>query len=324
MRRAEGGGPTLRPADPRPSGPGTPPRPVCCPLSSVTHRRVFLVAFWLFAASVVFSLAGAFLLNFAPGPATAALAAIADATGLLLDDLIKLPTWVNMGMLPVIAFALYLGELGWRRSAGFVAVGCLVGAAAELVGTQTGFPFGPYSYGDFLGPKIAGHVPYLIPPSWYAVSIVSLDLARRLGLGRWGRIGAVALFMVLWDVALDPAMSHAFPFWKYDVGGVFFGMPLVNWAGWALTSVVIAAGYEVLLGGLAPRPDAFVGRWAPRFYALNTAFSIGICVAYRVPLAGLPGLAGLAVVFGLLAWRRDAPPPEEAQPAERPLVGAPA
>ncbi|HEX8385148.1 MAG TPA: hypothetical protein VF576_03135, partial [Rubricoccaceae bacterium] len=94
----------------------------------MTHRRVFLVAFGLFAASVVFSLAGAFLLNFAPGPATAALTAIADATGLLLDDLIKLPTWVNMGMLPVIAFALYLGELGWKRSLGFVAVGCLVGA----------------------------------------------------------------------------------------------------------------------------------------------------------------------------------------------------
>ncbi|HEX8297648.1 MAG TPA: bisanhydrobacterioruberin hydratase CruF [Rubricoccaceae bacterium] len=275
----------------------------------MTHRRVFLIAFALFAGSVVFSLAGAFLLNYAPGPATTALTAIAEATGLLLDDLIKLPTWVNMGMLLVLAFALYLGELGWKRSLGFVAVGCIVGAAAELIGTTTGFPFGPYSYGDFLGAKIAGHVPYLIPPSWYAISLISLDLARRLGLGRWGRIGAVALFMVLWDVALDPAMSHAFPFWKYDVGGVFFGMPLVNWAGWALTSAIIAAGYEFLLGGLAPRPDAFVGEWAPRVYALNSAFSVGICVAYKVPLAGVPGLIGLGVVFGLLAWRsRTAPP----------------
>ena len=277
----------------------------------MTHRRVFLVAFALFAGSVVFSLSGAFLLNYAPGPATEALASIAAATGLLLDDLIKLPTWVNMGMLPVLAFSLYLGELGWRRSLGFLAFGCAVGAAAELVGTQSGFPFGPYSYGEFLGAKIAGHVPWLIPPSWYAIALVSLDLARRLGLGRWGRVGAVALFMVLWDVALDPAMSHAFPFWKYDVGGVFFGMPLVNWAGWALTSAIIAVGYEFLLGGLARRPDAFVEAWAPRFYALNSAFSVAICVAYKVPLAGLPGLAGLALVFGLLAWRRGAAPPPE-------------
>ena len=297
-----GTGATFRPSAPRP------PRP------AVTSRRVFLIALGLFAGSVVFSLAGAALLNFAPRQAGVALAAIASATGLSLEDLIKLPTWVNMAMLPVLAFALYLDELGWAKSVAFLAVGCVVGAAAELIGTQTGFPFGPYSYGDFLGAKIAGHVPWLIPPSWYAISIVSLDLARRLGLGRLGRIAGVALFMVLWDVALDPAMNHAFPFWKYDVGGVFFGMPLVNWAGWALTSVVIAAGYEAL-GGLDAAPDAFVRAWAPRFYLLNAAFSVGICFVYQAPLAGLAGLAALAVVVGLLRWGRRAPHPPDRRAA---------
>ena len=140
------------------------------------------------------------------------------------------------------------------------------------------------------------------------VSIVSLDLGRRMGLGRWGRIGAVALFMVLWDVALDPAMNHAFPFWKYDVGGVFFGMPLVNWAGWALTSVVIGIGYEFLLGGLKAEPDAFVRFWAPLFYAVNSAFSVGVCFVYGAPLAALAGLAGLAIAFGLLWLRRSSTP----------------
>ncbi len=274
-------------------------------------RQVFLFAFGLFAGSVVFSLAGAALLNFAPGPGWAAIDAIDRTIGLGYDDLVKLPTWVNMAMLPVLAFTLYLGELGWARSVGFLVVGCVVGATAELVGTQTGVPFGPYSYGDFLGAKIAGHVPWLIPLSWYAISIVSLDLGRRLGLGRVGRIASVALFMVLWDVALDPAMNHAFPFWKYEVGGVFFGMPLVNWGGWALTSVLIAAGYEVGLGGLAAAPNEFVGAWAPRFYAVNTAFSIGVCFVYRAPLAGLAGLAGLAVALGVLWLRRHAAPPAD-------------
>ena len=282
----------------------------------MTAHRVFLVALALFVGSVVFSLAGAALLNFFPAQAATALAVIADVTGLTLEDLIKLPTWVNMAMLPVIAFALYLPELGWPKSVAFLAVGCVVGAAAELVGTQTGFPFGPYSYGDFLGAKIAGHVPWLIPPSWYAISIVSLDLGRRLGLGRAGRVGAVALFMVLWDVALDPAMNHAFPFWKYDVGGVFFGMPLVNWAGWALTSALIAVGYEAL-GGLEPAPGRFVGAWAPRFYAVNSLFSVGVCFVYRAPLAGLVGLVGLAVAFGVLWARRDAAPPVSGPPVSR-------
>ena len=281
----------------------------------MTSHRVFRIALWLFAGSVAFSLAGAALLNFAPGPAGVALDRIAGLTGLSLDDLIKLPTWVNMAMLPVLAFTLYLDELGWGKSIAFLAVGCVIGAAAELIGTTTGFPFGPYEYGEFLGAKIAGHVPWLIPPSWYAISIVSLDLSRRLGWGRWGRIGGVALFMVLWDVALDPAMNHAFPFWKYDVGGVFFGMPLVNWAGWALTSLLIGLGYE-LLGGLRAAPDAFVGRWAPRFYVLNSAFSVGICFAYKAPLAGLAGLAGIALAVGLLSRaQRATPTAPTSQPA---------
>ena len=283
----------------------------------MSAHRVFLVALALFVGSVVFSLAGAALLNFFPVQAATALAVIADVTGLTLEDLIKLPTWVNMAMLPVIAFALYLPELGWPKSLAFLAVGCVVGAAAELIGTQTGFPFGPYSYGDFLGAKIAGHVPWLIPPSWYAISIVSLDLGRRLGLGRAGRVGAVALFMVLWDVALDPAMNHAFPFWKYDAGGVFFGMPLVNWAGWALTSALIAVGYEAL-GGLRAAPSRFVGAWAPRFYAVNSLFSVGVCFVYKAPLAGLVGLAGLAVAFGILWARRDAAPPVSGPPVSGP------
>ena len=282
----------------------------------MTSHRVFLVALALFVGSVVFSLAGAALLNFFPVQAAAALGVIADVTGLTLEDLIKIPTWVNMAMLPVIAFALYLPELGWAKSLAFLAVGCVVGGAAELVGTQTGFPFGAYSYGDFLGAKIAGHVPWLIPPSWYAIAIVSLDLGRRLGLGRAGRVGAVALFMVLWDVALDPAMNHAFPFWKYDVSGVFFGMPLVNWAGWALTSAVIGVGFEAL-GGLRPAPGPFVDVWAPRFYAVNSLFSVGVCFVYKAPLAGLAGLAGLAVAFGVLWARRDAAPPVEGPPASR-------
>lgn len=274
----------------------------------MTSRRVFQIAFGFFVGSVVFSLAGATLMNYAPGPAGAALGAIAESTGITLEMMIKAPTWINMGMLMVIALALYWDELGPKRSLGFLAIGCVVGAAAELMGTTTGFPFGPYSYGDFLGPKIADHVPWLIPPSWYAISIVSLDLARRLGLGRIGRIGGTALFMVLWDVALDPAMSHAFPFWKYDVGGIFFGMPLVNWAGWFLTSAVIAAGYEYLLGGLRDAPDSFVEKWAPVFYAVNTAFSIGICLAYKAWLAAIPGALGLLVVFWILRSRRGAAP----------------
>lgn len=294
--------PSRRPAFPRPAPLDVPVLPPTPP-DVGRVRRAFLVAFGLFLGAVGFSLAGSALVSFFPEAAGVAIGWFSAHFGLQYEDLVKGPTWAYMALLPVLSLLLYLPELGWVRSLGFLAWGSAVGAAAELVGTNTGVPFGHYSYGPWLGAKIAGDVPYFIPPSWYALSVVSLDLARRLGLGRRGRVLATAGFMVLWDVALDPAMNHAFPFWQYRADGVFFGMPLVNWGGWFLTSAVIALGYETFLGGLAPRPDAFVQAWGPRHYAANVLFPAAICFLFGAPLAGLVGLAALGVVLGLLRVR---------------------
>lgn len=266
----------------------------------MSSRSVFLVAFGLFVTAIVFSLSGASLLQFAPNTARTALEWIAQNLGPTLDMLIKGPTWLYMALLPVLGVALYWRELGPAKSFAFLVIGSLIGGGAELLGTTTGFPFGAYEYNEMLGAKFAGHVPYFIPPSWYAISIVSLDLARRTGAGRWGRIALVAALMVLWDVALDPAMNYAFPFWTYGAEGPFFGMPWVNWGGWLLTSALIGLAYE-WMGGLNAEPTSFVERWGPRFYALNTLFAVGICFVYKVPLAGVAGLIGLAAAFGLIA-----------------------
>lgn len=279
-------------------------------------RRAFLVAFALFVGSIVFSVAGTLLLNVFPAQAAVALAWIARHFGLGLHDMVKGSTWVYMALMPLLTFLLYLPALGLRRSALFLLWGSAVGAAAELLGTQTGVPFGAYAYGDLLGAKILGHVPWFIPPSWYAMSLLSYDLARRLRLRGWGTIGVAALFMVLWDVALDPAMTTTVAtggsFWAYAEGGPYFGMPLANWAGWLLTSLVIVWGYERLLGGLA-----HAAAWAPALYAVNVLFPVFICFAYGAAAAGLAGLAALALVLGLVRWKGGtrAPTAVEGAPA---------
>ncbi len=268
------------------------------PSAPTPRHRLFLVVLALFAGAILFSVAGTVLLNFFPEQAAVALGWIAEHLGLSLDALIKGPTWVYMALLPVLTLLLYLPDLGWKRSLMFLLWGSAVGAAAELFGTQTGIPFGAYAYGDYLGPKIAGHVPWLIPPSWYAVSLLSYDLARRLKLGRAVTLAWGAGFMVLWDVALDPAMSQAFPFWSYGTDGFFFGMPLSNWAGWFVTSLVIVWGYDRLLGGLRSAPA-----WAPALYGLNVLFPVLVCLLYGLPLAGVFGTAALAVVLTVVGSR---------------------
>ena len=282
------------------------------PLPSPPAHRAFRVVLALFVGSILFSVAGTVLLNFFPAQASAALGSIAEHLGLGLGDLIKGPTWVYMALLPLLTFLLYLPDLGLRRSVLFLLWGSAVGAAAELLGTQTGVPFGAYVYGDFLGAKIAGHVPWFIPPSWYAVSLVAYDLARRLRAGPVATVVWGALFMVLWDVALDPAMSRAFPFWTYGAEGFFFGMPLSNWLGWFATSLVIVWGYQ-RWGGLDSAPA-----WAPALYGLNVLFPVLICLLYGLPLAGLLGLAALTLVFAVVKQRGSRLLPERPGTPARP------
>jgi len=226
--------------------------------------------------------------------------------GPMYTKLVKTPTWTFMTMLALLPLLMYGPLLGWKRIGLIAAWGCIIGGASELIGTTGLFtiagiqlPFGAYEYTQWLGPKIAGHVPYFIPPSWFAMSIISLDLARRVTDRRWGGILLGTLFMVLWDVSLDPAMNRAFPFWEYAVDGFFFGMPLSNWGGWAAVTFVILIGYEYI-GGDRPVHN----EWAPWVYALNCFFPLSICLLRDVYLAAFIG--ALATLFPfLLLWRTN-------------------
>ncbi|MCL5066857.1 MAG: carotenoid biosynthesis protein, partial [Thaumarchaeota archaeon] len=48
--------------------------------------------------------------------------------------------------------ALY--EMGFKKALTFIVITAVIGFAAEVLGTSTGFPFGQYYYTDFLGPKV--------------------------------------------------------------------------------------------------------------------------------------------------------------------------
>ncbi len=249
----------------------------------------------LFAGAVAFSLAGMVALRLAPS--------VAVSVGPLLPRLMSWPTWVYVVTLPLAAFLAFLPSLGPARSLAFAGFGSVVGAAAELVGTATGLPFGDYAYTDFLGPKILGRVPWAIPPSWYAAAILSFALATALHLRGWRRVALAAFYMVLWDVALEPAMSEGFPIWVWQEPGVFYAMPLINWFGWSVTALVITAGFERLLGGRVVE----AGPWTARLWLINGLFAVGICLQAGLVLATLMGLAAVALPLVVLRSRGPAP-----------------
>jgi putative membrane protein len=187
---------------------------------------------------------------------------------------------------------------GWRWLPSCVLI-CAISATAELMGTTYGLPFGRYEYTALLGPKIADRVPYLIPLSWFFMSIASYAIADRVG----ARPGAQRLVRALggagllsaWDLTLDPAMSRLAPFWIWSDSGAYFGTPLENLFGWFLTGACIMTTLEWLRAYRWTR--RIPAMFSTTFYAINLSLPLGIVIG-----SGMWAPVGItALTLGLLA-----------------------
>lgn len=159
------------------------------------------------------------------------------------------------------------------------------GYAIETTGVVTGFPYGTFYYGDSLGPKLAGLVPYLLPLSW--APLVLGAVAATAPPGRSWRPPrrvlhtlSAAVLLVLVDGVLDPGAA-SLGFWTWPEGGIYYGVPLTNYFGWLLSSALAAA----ILLALGRR------RWGRATPPPGMLDSLAIAVAFW---------AGVAVFSGLL------------------------
>lgn len=189
-----------------------------------------------------------------------------------------------------------VGRLGARWIPALALVGT-VSFLSEHVGTGYGIPFGSYGYTGLLGMRVGPRVPLLIPVSWFLMSLPSWVVAQRaLPNQRARRIGLAALFLVVWDLALDPAMSFLTPYWRWAESGPYYGMPWVNLLGWYLTGLVIMSVLDALGErlGLTTLPT----RWMLAYYGLVLLMPLGMVAA-----AGLwPAAAATLVGVGLCAF----------------------
>lgn len=180
----------------------------------------------------------------------------------------------------------------WRWVAPFIAV-YVVSLASELLGTTIGVPFGPYEYTHLLGAKWFDHVPLLIPLSWFTMALPSYALAARAGdrPGTMRRVVIASLFLLAWDLALDPAMSGATTYWVWGSEGAYYGMPATNLLGWFVTGVALMAVFALL------RADEWIDRlprrWIAAYYAANLALPVGMAMAAGMWLAVLATLGAL-------------------------------
>lgn len=186
-----------------------------------------------------------------------------------------------------------------------------ISLTSELLGTGYGVPFGAYHYTPLLGAEWLARVPVVIPLSWFTMSLASYGIARRaLAASARGRAAArillASLLLLCWDLALDPAMSHATLYWVWGAHGPYYGMPWSNLAGWYVTGIVLVG---VLV---AIRADRWMERLSPRwlagFYAANLALALGMDAAAGLWLAVAVTIGALLSVAAVVRTRRDRTP----------------
>ena len=178
----------------------------------------------------------------------------------------------------IAAFAVLAIYLAWRAKWAWVAAFVVVyitSLLSELSGTTIGLPFGAYSYTDALGMKWFGHVPVLIPFSWFMMALPSYVLAGGSHVTGWRRIGIASLVLLAWDLSLDPAMSAATAFWVWGERGPYYGMPWLNLFGWYVTGLALMIALEAMHS--RKWTARLSTRWMAAYYGANLALSLGLC-----------------------------------------------
>ena len=165
----------------------------------------------------------------------------------------------------VVSFATALMNKKFRHLLIIPATGFAIGLMTEIVGVNTGIPFGKYEYVSLGGPRVLG-VPLDVPMMWGLYAYLMYFIASSI-VTRRGRVGAVlrvvyaSLLMVVLDLAMDPFMIsevHAW-IWLDGWGPKWFGVPASNFIGWFIVSFAIFIIHELAAGkSSTPKATALI------------------------------------------------------------------
>jgi len=236
-----------------------------------------------------------------------------------------------------VFFAIYLftavTRLGWRRTTWFTVIAYFVALAAELSSTRNGFPFGMYHYIDTMRDRELwiSNVPF-----WDSLSFTFLCyLGWRLGVLLYAplaigpgifqvaetraiatswRVAITGAVLMTWlDVVIDPLTVlgdrwFLGKMYYYPEGGLYFGVPLSNFAGWFLVGVATISLYQLVerrrgtaLDGAGVRRLPLGGVLEPILYAGILGFNLTLTFWIGEPLLGTIGILLFIPIFVLAA-----------------------
>lgn len=202
-------------------------------------------------------------------------------------------------------------DLGLRRTLGFAGIVWPIAWVAEFASTRIGVPFGLYHYtGATRGRELyVADVPFFDSLSFTFLAYAAFCLARRVLAGRRAPAPVTAIvtggFMMMLDVVIDPVAVRGDRWFlgevfRYAEAGVYFGVPLSNFAGWWLVGTLGVAAYTACCEGRHPSEAGRPGAGVALYYAV-LGFNL-VVTAWIGEWSLL--LVGLAVhsVMALILW----------------------
>ncbi|MDA8431703.1 MAG: carotenoid biosynthesis protein [Nitrospiraceae bacterium] len=191
-------------------------------------------------------------------------------------------------------------HLGLKRALIFCAAGYALTWLSEYSSIHTGFPYGWYRYIDSTSARelwVLG-VPFMDSLSYVFLAYASYSLALLVlcpaigHRGMWymletretrGSLAARilgALFMVYLDIIIDPVALQGEKWflgrlYEYPGGGVYFGIPVSNFAGWALVGFLLVWLIQWIDTRLEGKKDV-VGYGYPSRYLIGPGLYLGI------------------------------------------------
>ncbi len=224
--------------------------------------------------------------------------------------------------------------LGWRRTGAFLVAGWITAFLCEFSSTRVGVPFGFYYYtASTVGQELyIADVPFMDSLSFtfllfasYCMALVfllpsvaqpnryrlqlALDPTIRTG---WPSLVLTAAFLMFIDVIIDPVALRGDRWflgliYGYPDPGLYFGIPLMNFVGWAVVGLAALSIYFIIDRRLPPLPiDAAVAGHLLLGCALYYGvliFNLTVTFWIDEPLLGLVGVMIYLPVTILLILR---------------------
>lgn len=191
----------------------------------------------LIIPAIVLILSGFFVVYFSLKPEALPFPfGIFQAISLLTNVLIALPILYGLSK-----------WCDWRQDWWKILITFIYPLLIESFAIATGWPYSNFVYGEVLGNiKVFGLVPWTVSLSWVPIFFFSLVLVSKLQIKKvWLKILIGAILMTAFDLILDPGAT-TLGFWVWEIKGWYYGVPLMNFFGWMVTSIIAFSGFYIL------------------------------------------------------------------------------